>query len=197
MQRQRIHNLKNAIRGVSLMLLTLAFLGVASCHDKGANVSGVTVPEGVKMLSKKVDGCSFQYPDFMTEYKNPTLEDEESSEEKNYGTFVLNENDLMNSLVFEKRNIDTSFSKKSAEEFLKQLQDDENCTVKNHQITDDGFVIETEVLDPKVALVKLYTTIAFKAKETKSLTLTFTYTENNKEKMSAVKDAIVKSMKME
>ena len=58
MQRQRIHNLKNAIRGVSLMLLALAFLGVTSCHDNGANVGGVTVPDGVKMLSKKVDGCS-------------------------------------------------------------------------------------------------------------------------------------------
>lgn len=196
MQRQRIHNLKTVLRGISFVLLALAFLGVASCHDKDANVSGVTVPDGVKMLSKKVDGCSFLYPDFMSEYKAPTLEGEESSEEKNSGTYVLSESDLMNSLVYEKRDIDTLFSKKSAEDFLKQLQDDENCSVKNHQITDDGFVIETEVLDPKVALVKLYTTIAFKAKEKKSLTLTFTYTENNKEKMSAVKDAIVKSMKV-
>ena len=194
MQRQRIHNLKSVFRGVSLVLLTLVFFGLVSCHDKGANVSGVTVPDGVKMLSKKVDGCSFQYPDFMSEYKAPLDEDEESSEEKNYGTYVLNENDLMNSLVFEKRDLDTLYTKNAAEEFLQQLQDDEYCSVKNHQIADDGFIIDTEVLDPKVALVKLYTTIAFKAKDKKSLTLTFTYTENNKEKMSAVKDAIVKSI---
>lgn len=195
--RQIIFNSKGTFRSASLVLLVLAFLGVMSCHDKDANASDVTVPEGVEMKSMKFDGCSFLYPDFLTKYEAPTTEGEESAEkDESQGVFVLNEGDLMNSLVYEKRTTDTLYSKKAAEEFLQQLQADEGSSVKNTQIMDDGFIVDVEVLNPKVALVKLYTTIAFKAKERKSLTLTYTYTENNKEKMGAVKDAIVKSMKV-
>ncbi|MBR5657315.1 MAG: hypothetical protein IKW98_11660 [Prevotella sp.] len=169
-----------------------------SCHDKSANASDVAVPEGVKMKSMKFDGCSFLYPDFLTKFKTPTAEGEEpDEEEEGQGMFVLNEGDLMNSLVYEERKLDTLYSKKAAEEFLQQLQADEGSTVNNSQIMDDGFMVDVEVLNAKVAPVKLYTTIAFKAKDLKSLTLTYTYTENNKEKMSAVKEAIVKSMKVQ
>ena len=177
-------------------MLALLFLGVASCHNKIGNANGIEIPDGVSMQLMKVDGCSFLYPSFLSEPKTTPGEETEMNRE-GHGVFVLNGSDLMNALVYDVRRVDNPYSKDAAEEFLENLKKDEGSTLTNSQITDDGFVFDVEVLNPQVSLVKLYTTIAFKIKDKKSITLTYTCTENNKEKMLAVKDAIVKSMEVE
>lgn len=190
------HKAHYAVCGASFLLLALLSFALASCQGKGGNASDISVPDGVKMKSMKVEGCSFLYPDFLKEFKEPMSKEAEEAE-KGRGVLLLDENDKMNALVYEVRKVDNPYSKDAAEEFLETLRHDVDSTVTSSQIMTDGFVVSSEVLDPQVAPVKLYTTIALKVKDKKSLTLTYTCTEKNKEKMLAVKDAIVKSMKVD